>query len=66
MIAPFDLLKREPDGNIIWIEAVADLHSAHLRLQELATASPGEYLIFDQDHQTTVETISSRAKAATH
>lgn len=65
MFTPFDLLKRDADGNVIWIEAAADLRSAHIRLQELALASPGSYLIFDQEHQVTVEEISNRAKAAT-
>ncbi len=37
------------------IEAVDDLESARLRIQELRSASCGEYLVFDQNTGQTVD-----------
>jgi hypothetical protein len=34
----------------LWIEAVDDLESARLRIQELSCASYGEYFVFDQNN----------------
>ena len=55
----FDLLRRDPDGSFIWIEAAADLVLARARLRELASRTPGEYVLFDQIRQETIEKVSS-------
>jgi hypothetical protein len=47
-IPRYDVLKRDC-GGLRWIEAVDDLESARLRIQELGSASYGEYLVFDQN-----------------
>ena len=52
-IPRYDLLKRDC-GGLLWIEAVDDLESARLRIQELRSASYGEYLVFDQNTGQTV------------
>jgi hypothetical protein len=41
-------------------EAVADLETAHLRLSQLASVSPGEYFIFNlQTHQIATSLVST-------
>jgi hypothetical protein len=59
MQASFDLLRRDPDGSFIWMEAAADPLLARARLRELASRAPGEYVLFDQTNQETIEKISS-------
>jgi hypothetical protein len=61
MRTPFDLLLRDSDGSFIWLEAAADLPLARARLRDLASRVPGEYVLFDQVKQETIEKISSRA-----
>lgn len=59
MQTPFDLLRRDPDGSFIWIEAAADLAIARLRMREIASRTPGEYVLFDHTSQETVEKLTS-------
>jgi hypothetical protein len=59
--ASFDILKRDGDGSLIWMEAAAELAHARDRLQQLYTASPGEYFVFDQKSQQIVAKISVSA-----
>ncbi len=47
-ISRYDVLIRDC-GGLLWIEAVDDLESARLRIQELRSGSYGEYLVFDQN-----------------
>jgi hypothetical protein len=63
MHTPFDLLRRDPDGSFIWLEAATDLAQARIRMHELASRKPGDYVLFDQDRQETVEKVSSQAAA---
>jgi len=65
MQVPFDLLRKDPDGTFLWLEAAADLARARARLRELAARAPGEYVLFDHSSQQTVEKISSREASAT-
>jgi len=55
----FDLLRRDPDGSFIWLEAAADLVLARTRLRELASRAPGEYVLFDHTSQKTIEKVSN-------
>lgn len=55
-----DILRREPDGSFIWMEAVHDLEGAKARLEELVGAAPGEYFVFDQRSQEIVAKVASR------
>jgi hypothetical protein len=50
-----DIFKKDPSGNPLWIDAVADLETAQHRLRQLATAFPGEYFVFDQRTQKIVQ-----------
>ena len=46
--APYDILKKDPLGHPIWVEAVDDLRKAIARIAELTLHSPGEYFVFNQ------------------
>ena len=43
----FNLFTTDLGGNPVWLEALADLEAARFRLNQLASASPGEYFVFD-------------------
>jgi hypothetical protein len=47
MMPPFDIFYVSHDG-YIWQEPAETLESAKLRVQQLGTSRPGEYLIFSQ------------------
>jgi hypothetical protein len=53
-LSRYDVLKRHC-GGLLWIEAVDDVESVRLRIQELSSASYGEYFVFDQNTGQTVE-----------
>ena len=56
-IPRYDVLKRDC-GGLLWIEAIDDLESAKLRVQQLRSASYGEYFVFDQNTGQTVHTCA--------
>src|SRR6266566_434975 len=45
--APFDIFKRQPDGNDYWVEAAQDLETAKARARILVKHFPGQYVIVD-------------------
>jgi hypothetical protein len=42
----FDILKKDPAGTFLWVEAVSDIDSAKARLKELSAASTDEFVVF--------------------
>jgi len=55
----FDIVRRELEGKLLWLEDAEDLASAKARIQELASFWPGEYEVMDQRaHQTLVKVIA--------
>ncbi len=48
MIPPFDIFKLE-SGELRWMELAADVERAKARVKMLATSSPGEYIIANQE-----------------
>ncbi len=48
MHSPFEILRKNPAGSFRRFEPVSDLASANIRIRELTTLSPGEYVVFDQ------------------
>ena len=48
MHSPFEILKKEAAGCFRRFEPVSDLASANIRIRELTTLSPGEYVVLDQ------------------
>jgi hypothetical protein len=51
---PFDILIRHRDGSLLWVEAASNIQLAQSRLQQLCTAAPGDYFVFDQARQQIV------------
>jgi hypothetical protein len=52
-----DIFKKDEQGNPIWLDAVADLETARLRLSQCASALPGEYFAFEQGSQEIVASL---------
>ena len=48
MRSPFEILRKNPAGSFRRFEPVSDFASASIRIKELTTLSPGEYVVFDQ------------------
>ena len=51
MHAPLDIFTKDTQGNPVWLDCVTDLQTARFRLNQLASATPGEYFVFDQRTQ---------------
>ena len=47
MTPNYDIFRRLPDGESIWIEAVHNLDHARRRLADLMKAEPGDYIVYD-------------------
>jgi len=56
MLDAFDILRKLPDGGIVWIETAHDLDTARKRIEGFASHRPGEYVIFSQETQSIVDT----------
>jgi hypothetical protein len=52
---PYDILRRDAHGTLIWLEAVESLQIAKARIFELSQHLPGEYIIF---HSATSEIMN--------
>jgi hypothetical protein len=46
MDAKFDIFKRLPDGQPLWVKAVDGLEEAKVQLARLAAMAPGDYFIY--------------------
>ena len=54
MFEAFDILKKLPDGGIVWIEAAESIESARERIKLFANLKPAEYVIFCHQTQSTI------------
>jgi hypothetical protein len=43
----FDIFKKLPDGQPLWVQAVEGLEEAKRQLTQMALASPGDYFIYN-------------------
>jgi hypothetical protein len=59
-----DIFKKDQSGNPVWVDAVADLEAARHRLNQLASALPGEYFAFDQRTHKIVEIVAGVSSEA--
>ena len=48
MLEPLDIFIKMRDGTYEWKAAPETLEGATSKIEQLATTSPGEYMIFDQ------------------
>jgi len=60
----FDILKEDPPGEYLWLEAVATLDLAASRAETLAAGGTGRIIIFDQEMQAKVPLPQSGAARA--
>jgi hypothetical protein len=63
MEARFAILREDPQGDFLWLEAVPSIEVAELRIEVLATQMRGRFVVFDERAQATVQ-IPRRAAAA--
>lgn len=54
----FDIVRKENERAMFWLEGVADLSTAKLRVQQLLSFWPGEYQVFDLGTREVVHTTS--------
>lgn len=54
MQARFDILKEDPPGEFLWLEAAASMDVAVSRARILGSRVQGRIIIFDQESQSTV------------
>jgi len=59
----FDILKEEPPGEFLWLEAVPTVEVAAARIEVLAKNTTGRFIVFDQRLQATVS-VPARSAAA--
>ena len=59
-----DIFEKDQSGNPVWVHAVSDPEAARHRLNQLASALPGECFAFDQRTHKIVEIagVSSEAQ----
>lgn len=58
MAQQFELFRHEPDGNVLWLGAFADVETAEAKARQLMATSPGEYFVRSQ---TTGEKVFVKA-----
>ena len=46
----YDIFRREPAGDPVWVEAAFDLESAKSRIIELSVERPGQYVVLNQSN----------------
>ena len=54
MHAKYDLFRKLPDGQPVWIKAVAGLEEAKSELGQIARSLPGDYFIFDTGNASVI------------
>jgi hypothetical protein len=60
MRSTYDIFRKFPDGESIWIEAVYTLELAHSRLANLIKVQPGDYILYDLSRQQVIAETMSR------
>ena len=58
----FDIVRKENEKAMFWLEGVADLSAAKLRVQQLLSFWPGEYQVFDLSTRQVVHTTAENAE----
>jgi hypothetical protein len=55
----FDIVRRETEKTLFWLEGVAELSLAKSRVEELLSFWPGEFQIFDLETKQVIFTAST-------
>ena len=61
MAAQYDIFKKTPKNDFIWVETAEDISCARKRLMHLATKEPAEYRLWDANQQMFVEPMEDCA-----
>jgi hypothetical protein len=61
----FDIVRKENEGKLLWLEDAPDLESAKARIQELASFWPGEFAVMDQQAHQTLAKVSAPSDGQT-
>jgi hypothetical protein len=56
MDAKFDIFKKLPDGQPLWVKAVDGIEEASAQIRRLVASSPGEYFIYNVRNACVVKT----------
>ena len=59
-----DIFRKDVRGNPVWIDSVEDLETARQRLNQLVSALPGDYFVFDQRTNRIVASVIRLASEA--
>jgi len=64
MFPQLDIFKLENDGSLVWKKTAENLQDAKVTVKGLATASPGDYVVFSQrtGHKTIVHERSTQRR----
>jgi hypothetical protein len=63
MTEPLDIFIKIDNGTYVWKASVGNLQAAKSMVEQLATASPGEYIIFNQETNDKIVVKSDRSAA---
>ena len=61
MTAQYDIFKKTPNGDFVWVEAVEDITRARKRLIQVAANEPADYRLWDSARQMFVEPMEDCA-----
>lgn len=48
MLWPFDIFKLEPDGQVLWLQAVGSLLEAEAQVEKLANEAGAKFIVLNQ------------------
>jgi hypothetical protein len=63
MDSSYDIFRKLPTGEVLWVETADSLEQARLRLAELGTSDPSDYTIYDPRRAEFVEPFTRSANA---
>jgi hypothetical protein len=59
--AKYDIFKKAPENDFVWVEAVEDIVAAKKRLISLASVTPTEYRLWDSTEQKFINPLEDCA-----
>lgn len=63
-LSKFDIFAGEIQKNAIWLEAVAGLEEAKIKMEQVAARSPGKYFVYCSTTRSVVATLETHPKPA--
>jgi hypothetical protein len=61
MTAKYDIFKKTPENEFVWVEAVEDIVAAKKRLISLSSVAPTEYRLWDSAEQKFINPLEDCA-----